>query len=431
MKTSLLLILALVGIAIAQAPDTLWTRTVPRLNFEHDEFGRSVTSTTDGGCLVGAKRNGSNQVLKFDTMGNLLWAREYSYAGTGTINLISRDDGGFLFSSIHNPGFAGVPFVACCTSDGDTLWTRMYELDEGFGVGENAITQVSSGGYLYVGVGDGGVSALRLDDNGNELWQDFYSEIPIQLGLTKIGVVALSVGSFLTVVSLGGPDPNPEFRYFHTLVIDSSGIVQSHHSFFQDAGAISLAMIPSQNGHTLAAISLYNDLGYWGLLMTIDGNGDSLWTSGFPIVSDMVEHDDGTLICAGSSLFRADTSGHVFWSSDFAGIVPVGVVDFARGSYFTAGSIPEYDENGEGPFYSIFVAKTTLEIPSGLTILSDGGNTILDWRPTGAPSYLVWGRASLSGPGEVIVSTAESVWTDTAAQSRTTPYYYNVSANSP
>ena len=171
------------------AGDTLWTRA---FGGQWSDEGYEVCQTPDGGFAaagyktVSTSVNGPNTdmlLLRLDVGGDSVWARLYE-ARPGQ----EYRDYGYAFAQTTDSGFIIVGetwyfddptwevdlFAVRTDADGDTVWTRTFDM-AGYNDVGRAVRQLEDGGFLVAGytiVGPSGydVFLLRLDADGDTLW---------------------------------------------------------------------------------------------------------------------------------------------------------------------------------------------------------------------------------------------------------------------
>ena len=176
-----------------------------------DELLFTATSTADGGYLLGgssASGPGGNKsapgyggndfwVVRFDAADNKLWDR--SFGGTDNDILFSAKEtaeGGFVLGgssssspggnkSAPNYGLADM-WIVRLDANGNKLWDRSFggtNEDGLFAIQQTAEAGFLCAGYSYSGPGGNKTSSnyggsdfwlLRLDANGNKLWEKSY-----------------------------------------------------------------------------------------------------------------------------------------------------------------------------------------------------------------------------------------------------------------
>ncbi|WP_448534882.1 hypothetical protein [Pseudothermotoga sp.] len=180
--TALLLVPSLCA---AQAqPTNVWQRTFGGNQFDSAQF---VQQTHDGGYfVVGVTRSfgfGRDDfyVLKLDQSGKKLWEKTYGgmyedYPVSGQ----QTSDGGFIVVGMTSSFGAGGwdAYIVKLDANGNKLWEKTF--GGKFDDGAVSIQQTSDAGYIVAGYtqsfGAGGQDfyVLRLDSNGNVVWERTY-----------------------------------------------------------------------------------------------------------------------------------------------------------------------------------------------------------------------------------------------------------------
>ena len=160
--------------------DILWQKTYGRS--ENDDYARAIQQTTDGGYIVvGGLESETIWVFKLNSQGDVLWEKDFGnriYAK----DISQTADGGYIVL-----GAAGydtyAQLVIRLDSNGDISWTKsLARVSVGFGLSyPSSIIQTANGEYIVLGKyinyeGVGGVSIIKLDSNGNLLWQMLYGD---------------------------------------------------------------------------------------------------------------------------------------------------------------------------------------------------------------------------------------------------------------
>jgi len=147
------------------------------------DFARCIQQTSDGGFIVGGETSsfGANTevwVLKLDADGNIQWQKTYGGGGDDVAHSIQQtSDGGYIVAGetdSFGAGFADF-WVLKLDSNGEVLWQKTY------GGGEDdiahSIQQTSDGGFIVAGetasfgAGFADFWVLKLDSNGDIVWQ--------------------------------------------------------------------------------------------------------------------------------------------------------------------------------------------------------------------------------------------------------------------
>ncbi|MEW5765066.1 MAG: PKD domain-containing protein [Acidobacteriota bacterium] len=166
--------------------------------------------TSDGGFLLNgfslsfATLDSSLKMLRLDSSGNILWQKEYTGAGQVTGAFYEAQDGTILGSgTVFNLMTQDADlWAARFDASGNVLWQKTYggsDLDAGGG-----LWPVPGGGYILSGTtrsfgaggssdGVGDVWLLRLDGDGDILWQKTYGGSQDEWGFVQ----PLQSGGFL------------------------------------------------------------------------------------------------------------------------------------------------------------------------------------------------------------------------------------------
>jgi hypothetical protein len=160
--------------------DTLWTKTFGGSN---RDYGRSVQQTADGGYIIvgetGSFGAGELDVwlIKTDAFGDTLWTKtfggsDYDYSPS----VCQTTDSGYIITgATESFGAGGADFWLIKTNaSGDTLWTKSLwgnDWDCGF-----SVQQTTDGGYIIVGEthsfgsGNKDVWLIKTNASGDTLW---------------------------------------------------------------------------------------------------------------------------------------------------------------------------------------------------------------------------------------------------------------------
>ena len=180
----------LATLCIAQAPDTLWTRTY---GGSDADIGWSIHETADSGYIIagGTTSFGAGEsdvyLIKTDRNGDTIWTKTYGGTGYDAAYSVQQTiDGGYIVVGYTYSFGAGESDVYIIKTDnkGDTVWTKTYgtiRLDFG-----RFVQQTNDHGYIIVGIKDtvGGsdVFLLKLNANGDTLWTKTYGEAYSNVG---------------------------------------------------------------------------------------------------------------------------------------------------------------------------------------------------------------------------------------------------------
>jgi len=208
MKTSITLFALALGIftAFSQDPAIIWQNTI---GGSDGDFSTVFEATSDGGYILGGysssnisgdKTENSNGALdiwivKIDGSGNIMWQNTIGGAGDDfLISLEQTSDGGYIVGAGSDSNISGDKtensrggldyWILKLNASGNILWQKTYggaqpEFDL-------YIVETADGGYFAGGYSDSDISgdktdptngqrdywALKLDENGNIVWQN-------------------------------------------------------------------------------------------------------------------------------------------------------------------------------------------------------------------------------------------------------------------
>ncbi len=242
--------------AIAEGPDTLWTKTYGGSSYD---YGYSVQECASGGfIIVGYTFSfGAGEMdvylIRTNADGDTLWTKTYG----GTDYDYGRSvqecaEGGFIIAgeiSSFGAGNSDV-YLIRTNADGDTLWTKTYGGTD-YDIG-NSVQECASGGFIIAGAtrsfGAGGydVYLIRIDADGAPLWTKTYGGTADDYGSS---VQECANGGFIiagVTYSLGASDFN-----VYLIRISETGVEEETGNRHKAIG-ISLEVFPNPSlGNTV------------------------------------------------------------------------------------------------------------------------------------------------------------------------------------
>ena len=170
----------------------------------------SIQSTSEGGYIIAGQSNSTDVdvtgnhgsadywIIKLDSMGELLWqkslggdANDYAYS------IDQTSDGGYIVAGISysSDGDVSVNYgsndcwVVRLDSQGNLVWEKSFG-SVGSQSGDE-VRQTADGGFLVVGINNVLYWILKIDSSGNLLWEQSYggsgSDIPQSIATTTDG----------------------------------------------------------------------------------------------------------------------------------------------------------------------------------------------------------------------------------------------------
>lgn len=336
-------VIALATAVLAQAPDTLWTRTYgERLD---SDYAYSVQQTSDGGyILAGATKpflaaNEEVYLIKTDSNGDTLWAKRYGGEGDDQGRSVHQtSDGGYIIAGWTESFGAGLADFYLIKTDfnGDTLWTREYG-----GAGSDcasSLDKTSDGGYIIggytdsFGAGANDLYLVRTDADGDTLWTRVYGganqdECRVVRQTADGGYIAAgatsSFGSGGYDVYLVRTDASGDSLWFRAIGGGSADRAYSL-DLTPDGGCIVAGYTGSFGG---GVSDVY--------LIRINANGDTLWTKTYGGLGHEGAYSVRQLFCGGYVIagytesccaggydlyvIRTDSGGDTLWTKALGG----------------------------------------------------------------------------------------------------------------
>ncbi len=330
-------------------------------------FASCVKETFDGGYVIcGESTLGGNDVsiIKFDSLGNIEWAKVYGGFGMDAgADIEQTPDSGYIVDAGFNTGLNSQTWVLRLDVNGDTLWTQKYSL--GSGATDAYNMAVGIGGYL-------GITGTYKNNNTSQL-EAFLLLIDSSGTLLNSktnyfnikseghALVQLSNANFLITGIKSNGLTNPEIfliktnPFGDTIWTKAYGTSKVNNAFDIQA---------TNDGGFVIAGYRFNNLCpcYNSYVIKTDMNGDTLWTKlyldGHESIAYSIEQTtDGGYIIAGTSyasgvnnfydlfLMKINSVGDTLWSRQFGGNAPdygYFVRQTKDGGYIVSGSTSSY-----------------------------------------------------------------------------------------
>jgi len=155
--STLLFILLPTSIVVAQAPDTLWTKSIGETG---SQIAYAVFPTSDGGFMLGGYTTGSGSgdyyMVKTDNEGEVIWTKTFGEEGRyESANwMIETADGGYILAGGRgqDPPYSSNADIYLVKADanGDVQWSSIIGFED-VSESANCIVQTSDGGYIVCG----------------------------------------------------------------------------------------------------------------------------------------------------------------------------------------------------------------------------------------------------------------------------------------
>ncbi|NOQ23306.1 MAG: T9SS type A sorting domain-containing protein [Candidatus Aegiribacteria sp.] len=324
-----------------ELPEADWSRTY---GGPDSDGGKSLCETLDGGFMITgytwSAGAGESDVLlvRTDQNGELIWTKTLGGSGWDCGNSVClMEDGGFAVAgTTTSSGYGNRDmYLARLDSYGNTIWTRTYGgsgVDAGMSVCPDGTGGLAICGYTESsGSGENDVFILRIDSNGDVLWEKTFGGSG-----PETGNFILPDGSSGFVIA-GSTGSYTDNRDAFLLRIDGNGELIWSNYYGAEGG---------EGGYDRAtSLCITNDGGY---VLTGESNGedfcgaflvrtDSLGTSSltecygssfYDYGRSVTESSDGGLLICGSTknsdncendiyIFKTCSDGQLVWEETF------------------------------------------------------------------------------------------------------------------
>jgi hypothetical protein len=335
-----LFVLIAPSLAIAQPPDSLWSRT---FGGSGNDYCYSVQQTSDGGYILAGRTDSYGAghddfwIVKTDANGDTLWTSTFGGDGDDECRSVQQtSDGGYILAGYERSWTAfSDGWLVRADANGDSLWSR------NFNAGGNdyfkSVLQTPDGGFAVVGITDGSGAGIndfwlvRTDSSGTEIWSHTYggsaNEFCNSFQQTSDGGFIL--GGYTRSFGSGNED-------YWLLKTNANGDSLWSRTFGTGGQEYGYSVAQTSDGGYILAGEGRSFGGleqYW--LVRTDANGDSLWSKVFggsdeDVCNAVQQTSDGGFILAGYTLsfgagyadfglIRTDENGDTLWTTTYGG----------------------------------------------------------------------------------------------------------------
>jgi uncharacterized delta-60 repeat protein len=174
-----------VDINVTQPSQEKWQKTY---GGSSDDWANSIQQTSDGGYIVaggtnsfGAGGGGDFYIIKLDASGNKVWEKTYGGSSSDWASSIQQtSDGGYIVAGETSSFGAGNGdfYIIKLDANGNKIWEKTYGGSSHDWA--SSIQQTSDGGYIVAGrtnsfgAGYDDFYIIKLDANGNKIWEKTY-----------------------------------------------------------------------------------------------------------------------------------------------------------------------------------------------------------------------------------------------------------------
>lgn len=356
-----------------ELPLLTWARTY---GTEDDQWISSIAQTPDGGYVVAGITEESivgSWIIRLDPEGEVIWHKRYGDAGNHYIYSVQPlPDGGFVSAGTSiRPGEINFFYVSKLDGQGEVIWYRQYGRSTGDRA--NCIRLTEDRGYIVAGETWGHAESeadfwvLKLQPDGEISWQKAYGgpgyEDALSIGRTADGgfIVMGYSDSFgegpedIWVLKLDGEGNIMWQRIYGEPGIDEMG--SSIHQTF-DGGYI-----------MAGGTGLLTELGPDIIVLKLGREGDVVWaktygTDYWDHARSVVQTGDGGYVVAGETysfgagdmdvwIVKMGGSGDILWQKTYGGTGedrPGAVIETVDGGLAVAGSTCSFGA-GERDFW--------------------------------------------------------------------------------
>ena len=249
-----------------------------------------------------------------------------SYYEDGGYSLQKTSDGGYVILGNHE---ITKPYVAKLNSNGDTIWTKKYNIDiEPYN--KKTLCQSSTGDFYF---SNGSSGIIKVNSNGDSVWFNNYS---------IYGLYALTYTSDDRIVASGSfGQSNPGI-----IKIDLMGNV-IWEKYFNTQRLVRFNSICETDDHGFISVGIIDSLDMADIfIIRYNSEGDTIWTK---VISsqhtiehagDVIQNKDGTFTICGAAQFgtyaydvlilKIDSDGSIIWSKTYGGAQSEFSLDLCR-----------------------------------------------------------------------------------------------------
>jgi hypothetical protein len=429
MKTTffLLSILVVAVGALAQPPDTLWTRTYGGMG---GDIGNDVIQTNDGNFVV----TGSISIIgtqppshpdvylsKVDSAGNVIWQRNFGgiYLDFG-YSVQQTTDNGFIIAgyTIRDNVTNNEDAILIKTdADGNLVWERRFGTindDRGY-----CVRQTTDGGYIITGYTLIGSTRqaylLKTDSTGNPMWWRTFGS---PLWAEGHSVQQTLDGGYIIAGRIG-ISSIPYNTDIFLIKTDNQGDLIWQNNYGGNLVEEAFCVLQSLDGGYVICGSVYGVFSSSDVyILKTDTNGNLVWNHTYGGYSEDEGYcirqtaDDGFIIVGRTNSFfqsstvyiiKTDDNGHLLWDRTFGDpweSIGLGIVQTRDGGYILTGYTAQ---TGNGDIYLIRLVQSSMDfnietvpVNPPINIPVNGGNfqysiAVNNWT-TQPQTFQIWNK---------------------------------------
>ena len=311
-----------------------WMKTY---DFTFYDFGKSVQQTSDGGFIViGISRQfvGMDDdiiLLKTDSMGNKQWGKTFGGNNDDYAFIVKQiSDGGYIIvgrTASFSTGDSDIWLIKI-DSNGNKLWDKLFGSSE-YNEGGTDIIKISDDGYIILAykqlVDDqdyqNSIWVIKTDINGNLEWDKTFSKENPRKGLSGRIIQELDDGGYI----IAGDIRTIISRHcdLYLLKINSEGILQWEKSFDKNDYEYCYSFDKTSDGDFIILGNTYEEdpLWYDVWLLKTNSEGELLWDktyggNGYDWGNSVQMTTDGGFIIGGYMYTSPGTDGFLLKTND-------------------------------------------------------------------------------------------------------------------
>jgi hypothetical protein len=324
-------------------PSIEWIKSIGDSSY-YEDGGYSLQKTSDGGYVIlGNHEITKSYVAKLNSNGDTLWTKQYDIEiePYNKKTLCQSSTGDFYFSN----GFRGITKV---NSNSDSIWFNNYSI-----YGLYSLTYTSDDCIVASGsFGQSNPGILKIDLMGSVIWEKYFNT---QRYVQFNSICETNDHGFISVGVIDSLDMSDIFIIRYNSEGDTiwTKVISSQYTT-EYAGDL----IQNEDGtFTICGAAFFGNNDYDVLILKIDFDGSIIWlkTYGgakFEFSFDLCTTFDNGYILVGrqgfsSYLLRTDTNGDTLWTTSIEGDFLYSVFYNDDKSFLVGGYIFDYDAGHE------------------------------------------------------------------------------------
>ena len=320
------------------------------------EMGNMIRAN-DGGFIMTGKSSqlvfGNPGIklfaMKIDSLGNKLWTRTYRYVSRGARMKIVQAPGGYII--------VGGSQLLRLDNNGNLLWDKEVPTSNHAysSATVDRMGQIYVTGSLFRDSANNRYTAilLKFDSQGNQIWEKKYSPTIWDM-FTDVKLTADGNHLLLAGVTDGNMEYNANLKNiqydFNVYKLTLDGSIVWKHNVREPGGALEGSLIETKDGNVVLIGGNSGSLGILSLVLTmIDGNGATLWN-----------YRNDELAIYGQCV--AETTDN--------NLIITGYTDMNNGTGFY---LAKFSKAGTRTWYQHFYESGATILPMSVISLGDGG----------------------------------------------------------